>query len=161
MQTVTVLTRLEAPADTVWRAVNTPQAFVHVARGMLRYPAAERLDRPWRVGDHVEGWTFLFGVMPFSRHHLDVVWIDDDAHLLISDEHGGVVRTWRHELIVAPIDETSCRYTDRIDIDAGILTPVVAAFAHVFYRYRQRRWRELARLLAATVATQPCVTSRF
>ena len=91
--------------------------------------------RPWKVGDH-------------------------DAHVLISDEHGGVVRTWRHELVVASIDDTSCRYTDRIDIDAGILTPVIVAFAHVFYRYRQRRWRELARLLAATVATQPSATSR-
>ena len=160
MRTVTVHTRLDAPVDIIWHAVNTPHAFVHVARGMLRYPAAERLDRPWQVGDHLEGWTFLFGVLPFSRHHLDVVSIDHDAHVLISDEHGGAIRTWRHELVVASIDDTSCRYTDRIDIDAGILTPMIVAFAHVFYRYRQRRWRELARLLAATVATQPSATSR-
>ena len=26
---------------------------------MLRYPAAERVRRPWREGDEIEGWTFL------------------------------------------------------------------------------------------------------
>jgi hypothetical protein len=150
MHTVTVHTRLDAPADIVWHAVKTPHAFVHVARGMLRYPAAERLDRPWQVGDHLQGWTFLFGVLPFSYHHITVASIDDDARAVASDEHGGVIRTWRHDVTVTPIDETACRYDDRIDIDAGILTPVVAAYARLFYRYRQHRWRALARLLAAT-----------
>ena len=151
MRTVTVHTRLDAPADIVWRAVTTPHAFVHVARGMLRYPAAERLDRPWQVGDHLQGWTFLFGVLPFSYHHITVASIDDDARVVASDEHGGVIRTWRHDVIVTPLDDISCRYDDRIDIDAGVLTPVVAAYARLFYRYRQHRWRALARLLAATV----------
>jgi hypothetical protein len=152
MRTITVSTPLDAPADVVWRAVNTPQAFVHVARGMLRYPAAERQRRPWRVGDRLEGWTLLFGVVPFSYHHLTVAAIDDNARVLTSDEHGGVIRTWRHDLTVTSVDDASCRYEDRIDIDAGWLTPVVAAYGSLFYRYRQHRWRALARLLAATVA---------
>jgi hypothetical protein len=152
MRTITVSTPLDAPADVVWHAANTPQAFVHVARGMLRYPAAERQRGPWRVGDRLEGWTLLFGAVPFSYHHLTVAAIDDDARVLTSDEHGGMIRTWRHDLTVTPVDDTSCRYEDRIEIDAGWLTPVVAAYAWLFYRHRQRRWRELARLLAATVA---------
>ncbi len=35
-------------------------------------------------------------------------------------------------------------YRDRVEIDAGLLTPVVAALARVFYRHRQGRWRALA-----------------
>jgi hypothetical protein len=152
MRTVTVTTRLDAAADIVWRGVNTPHAFVHVAHGMLRFPAAERLQRRWQVGDHVQGWTLLFGVVPFSYHHLTVASIDEGARTLTSIEHGGAIRTWNHEMIVTPIDGTSCRYQDRIDIDAGVLTPIVVAYAMLFYRYRQRRWRGLARLLAATSA---------
>jgi hypothetical protein len=38
---------------------------------------------------------------------------------------------------------------DRIEIDAGVMTPLVAGFAAIFYRYRQRRWRALAPVLAA------------
>jgi len=39
-------------------------------------------------------------------------------------------------------------YTDEIDIGAGALTPFVWAYAHLLYRYRQWRWRRLARTLA-------------
>lgn len=151
MRTIDVSTDLDAPADVIWRAVKTPHAFVHVAAGMLRYPAAERLDRPWATGDELEGWTFLFGVIPFSRHRLRVTSIDDGSRSLVSDEGGGIVRTWRHELHVDAIDARTSRYRDRIEIDAGPATRAVAGFAALFYRYRQRRWRRLARLLAASL----------
>lgn len=69
---------------------------------------------------------------------------------MVSDEEGGFIRTWRHTLTAVPIDDRRCLYEDRIEIDAWILTPAVAAFAEVFYRYRQRRWERLAGLLRTT-----------
>jgi hypothetical protein len=65
------------------------------------------------------------------------------------DEAGGFIRSWRHDIEVEPVDAQRCRYEDRIDIDAGRMTAAVTAFARVFYRIRQRRWRQLAPLLAA------------
>lgn len=152
MRTITVTTELDAPADVVWAAATTPHAFVHVAKGMLRFPAAERLDRPWRVGDEIEGWTLLFGVIPFSIHRLSIESIDDQRRRIMSDEGGGMIRTWRHELLATPLGDDRCDYLDRIEIDAGVMTPLVAGFAAVFYRYRQRRWRALAPLLAAAAS---------
>jgi hypothetical protein len=154
MRTITVSTELEAPADVVWAAATTPHVFVHVAKGMLRFPAAERLDRPWRVGDQVEGWTLLFGVIPFSIHRLSIESIDDQRRRIMSDEGGGMIRTWRHELLTTPLGDDRCDYLDRIEIDAGVMTPLVAGFAAVFYRYRQRRWRALAPLLAAAAVAR-------
>lgn len=153
MRSVTVTAELAAPADVVvFATVATPHAFVHIAKGMRRYPAAERLDRPWRVGDELNGWTFLFGVLPLSRHHVRIDSIDPARRTAQSDERGGPIRAWRHCLTVTPIDDQRCSYEDQIEIDAGVLTPVVSGFARVFYRYRQRRWRSLAPLLAATWA---------
>ena len=154
MKTVTVTSEFGAPADAVWPGVKTPHAFVHIAFGLIRYPAAARLDGPWRVGQTIVGWTFLLNVIPFSKHHLTVASIDDETRTLVSDEHGGLVRRWHHTLHVEPIDDRRCRYTDTIEIDAGPLTAVVAAYAEVFYRYRQRRWQRLARLLAAADAAR-------
>lgn len=149
MRTVAVSTELDAPADVVWTAVRTPEAFVHVTRGVLRFPVAAEHPRRWEVGDVVEGWTWLLGVVPFSRHRLEVAAIDDSAGTLDTVERGGLVRVWLHRITVTPAGPR-CRYEDRIRIDAGVVTPVVVAFAHVFYRYRQRRWRRLAPVLAAT-----------
>ena len=63
-----------------------------------------------------------------------------------------MIRTWRHELITTPMNDQQCRYEDRIHVDAGLITPLVAGFAALFYRHRQRRWRTLAPLLAAVDA---------
>jgi hypothetical protein len=79
------------------------------------------------VGDRLDGWTFLFGVVPFSVHHLEVASIDDERRVLVSHEHGGLVRTWHHTLVVTEVDDASCRYEDRIDIDAGVFTLLVAS----------------------------------
>ena len=152
MKSITVHTTLRASAATVWATAQKPETFVHVAGAMLRYPAAEKHPGPWKVGDKTVGWAFLFRAIPFSRHTIEVVSIDDATMTLLTEEGGGPVRTWRHYVIVEPLTEHTCRYEDRLDIEAGILTPLVAAFARVFYRYRQRRWRRLAPLLAASTA---------
>lgn len=144
MKSITIQTTLPAPAASVWATAQQPQTFIHVAGAMLRYPAAEDHPGPWQVGDKTVGWTFLFRFIPFSRHTIEVVSIDHASMTLLTEEFGGLVRTWRHYVIVEALDEDSCRYTDRLDIEAGILTAAVAGFARVFYRYRQRRWRRLA-----------------
>ena len=138
-------TRLEAPADAVWRAVTTPEAFRTVTRGLLAVPVLRFRSGEWREGETVVGWVFLFGVIPFSRHHLHIERIDGTARVLSSREHGGLIRTWNHDIVVTPLDETSCTYRDRIELRAGVVTPLIALWARWFYRMRQRRWRALAK----------------
>jgi len=46
------------------------------------------------------------------------------------------------------------RYTDHVDISAGLLTPGVWLFASLFYRARQQRWK---RLLAEFESENPNV----
>lgn len=145
--TVTRTVHLDAPADLVWSAARTPQAFRTVTRGVLRFPAIAGRDDQWREGEQVVGLTWLLGIVPFNRHHLTVARIDDTRRTLTSDEHGGVIRSWVHDIVVEPLGPDRCRYTDRVVIDAGVATLPVAAFAWWFYRLRQRRWRRLARTL--------------
>ena len=151
MVTITRSTVLDAPADRVWEAVKTPAAFRLVTRGVLGIPALRGRREPWEQGETVVVRLFLLGVVPAWRHHLTVAEIDDDARVLRSDEHGGVLRSWRHDITVTPLDDDRCGYEDRIDIDAGRLTPVAGRVADVFYRIRQSRWRELALALYAAV----------
>lgn len=145
---VLVETTLDAPPAAIWQAVNTPAAFRFVTQGLVSVDGVDEVDT-WGTGATVAGRLRVLGV-PFSRHRITVESIDDDRRALQSDEAGGPVRSWRHMITVdeVPGDPDRCRYTDRIVIDAGLLTPAVVAFAHVFYRARQRRWRRLAPVLA-------------
>ena len=125
--------------------MKTPAAFRAVTRGLLALPVIGDRQGQWREGETVVGWVFLFGFLPFSRHHLHIARIDDATRTLSSCEFGGVITTWNHDIEVAPIDRTTCRYRDRIEIEAGFLTPVIVVYANWFYRMRQRRWRALAK----------------
>lgn len=138
-------TVLEASADAVWAAVKTPSAFRTVTRGLLAMPVIRRRQDEWREDETVVGWVFLFGFLPFSRHHLHVASIDDATRTLRSREFGGSIRGWNHDIEVVPIDAMTCRYRDQIEIDAGIVTPLIVLYAKWFYRMRQRRWRALAK----------------
>ena len=147
MAIVDLDTELAAPAHAVWRAVKTPRAFRTVTRGVLTMPAIKHREDEWCEGETVTGWVFLFGVIPFSRHTLHVWRIDDTAMTFSSRESGGLIRRWNHDIVIVATDDSRCNYRDRIDIDAGIFTPLVVLYARWFYRIRQRRWRAIARVL--------------
>jgi hypothetical protein len=142
-------TVLEASADLVWARVKTPAAFRAVTRRLLFMPVIRKRNDGWREGETFVGWVFLFGFLPFSRHHLHISRIDDSTRTLSSRESGGLITIWNHDICVAPIDSESCHYRDRIEIEAGIMTPVIVLYARWFYRMRQRRWRALAKGVTA------------
>lgn len=148
MRVVERSTVLEASADAVWAAVKTPAAFRRVTRGILAMPVIGGRQDDWREGETVVGWVFLFGFLPFSRHHLHVAGIDESKRVLSSREHGGLISAWNHDIEVLPIDAGTCHYRDRIEIEAGIVTTLVVLYARWFYRTRQRRWRSLAKQLS-------------
>ena len=145
VKTVHVTSDLLAPADRVWSALKHPASFLYVVRGLFRVPALEGRTHPYREGESGSGWIFLFHVIPLHRHHATLVSLDDDSMTIKSREYGGFVRSWNHTLRVEPVDSARCRYHDIVEIDAGRVTPVVAAFSHLIYRYRHRRWRKLVR----------------
>ena len=66
----------------------------------------------------------------------------DDDWVIHDAGSGSAARMWDHRIYVES-DGEGTRYSDCLRIDAGLLTPVVAAFAGVFSRYRQARWRRL------------------
>ena len=51
----------------------------------------------------------------------------------------------KNTLRVEAIDDTACRYSDTVDIDAGRATALVIPIANAIFRYRQRRWQKLVR----------------
>ncbi len=138
-------TELDADADRVWTAMQHPATFLYVCRGLFGIPALAGRPEPFREGESGTGWLFLFHLLPFSRHTIRLAELDPDTRTMRSREHGGLLRAWNHTLHAEPLGEGRSRYIDKVEIDAGALTGVVAWVAVWIYRYRQRRWRRLAR----------------
>lgn len=145
MRTIHVETELDAEANRVWRAMQHPTTFLYVCRGLIGIPQLQGRSECFREGESGTGWLFLFHVLPLSRHTIHLASVDDATMTMRSQEHGGMLRVWNHTLHVEALPDGRSRYSDTVEIDAGPLTPVVARISKGIYRYRQRRWRKLAR----------------
>ena len=132
------------PADAVWEAVQRSDTLIHVNRGMLGFHWLTPRPKVWRTGEGFTVRLLFFNFIPAWKHSLRFARVDEARQIIDSEETGGPVTTWNHRIQIEPIDSTRCRYSDTIDIRAGIFTLPVALFAHTIYRYRQWRWRSSA-----------------
>ncbi|WP_320672755.1 hypothetical protein [Patulibacter defluvii] len=136
---------LPISAETAFALAQKPDLFRYVVAPFLRVP---RLDLPARLEAGAEGSARLWwlGVVPSWRHHLRLVHIGPGE--LRTVEHGGPVRRWNHHLRFEPLGADRCRYTDEIELEDGLRGAPTRLFARLIFRYRHRRWRALARVLA-------------
>jgi hypothetical protein len=142
---------LDAPADEVWAMVQRTELLREVAGPLLQFRSASAggLPRSWPVGAPLHLRMYLFGLIPLGPHEIVVERIDDRARELQTRERGALLRRWAHLIRVEPTGPHRTRYTDELDLDAGLLTPLVGAFSRAFFWYRHRRWRAVARRIAA------------
>ena len=144
---VKVQTYLPVAADRVWRALIRRETFRYITRGIFGYTGIDQWPEEFHAGAELKTRIVFFHLIPAWKHHLRIVRLNANICELASEEHGGFIWRWNHRITIEPDGEQRCRYTDEIDIQAGWLTIAVGAFAHLFYRYRQMRWRYLARSL--------------
>lgn len=142
-----VLTHLDAPAEEVWSAVKRSSTLIHVTRGFLGFSGWDRMPEEWQPDSIFRTRFWFFHVLPaWWQHTMTVKAIDEHQRSIQSHEWGGVIKVWDHTIQVSP-SSSGCDYSDEIEIDAGGLTIFVWSYANLFYRYRQLRWRRLARRL--------------
>jgi hypothetical protein len=151
---VDLSTRIDLPAETVWAEVQTAALLVHIAWPLLRFvPVGQEPIDSFKPGGRYLVKLRLFGLLPFGTQ-----WIVTSVHesemaewpkRLRDNGHGTMIRRWDHWITITPAADGSTCYRDEVDISAGVLTPFIWAFAQLFYRHRQRRWRALAHTLHA------------
>jgi hypothetical protein len=146
---VRVSTDLDIPADLAWETVKQPETFRYVVRGAMGVRQLDEVPEDWGEGLTVRVRLFFFHVIPAWKHEIRIVRLDEAGREIYTNERGGPVRHWNHRIKIEPVSAERCRYTDEIEIHAGPLTPLTGGFTHVLFRYRQHRWRKLARRLRA------------
>jgi hypothetical protein len=148
---VVVQCMLRCRAESAWDEVVTSRLLVEVAAPLIaiRPAAGEKLPDRWLAGCTVQVSSYLFGVIPLAARNVHFERIDPMAGEIQTREADAVVRRWDHLIRIRPAANGCCEYRDQIDIEAGWLTAGVWLFAHWFYRHRQRRWKAVARRLAA------------
>lgn len=123
-------------AGKIWNLCKDFQALSKVCDGVVAFEGLP-------LGSCFEGQRLtvqvrLFGLFPAQTYHMHVVSLDDDLRILQSAEQGAGVKTWAHRIWVEDTG-TGAILHDRVELDAGWLTPLFALYARFFYNHRHRR----------------------
>jgi hypothetical protein len=148
MARVRIETIIQAPLATCTAHLQTPALLRHVAAPLIGFISREPGGFPavWEPGPH-RVWMLAFGFLPLGPQTVDISHGDWSAETVWVRDNGAglLVRRWDHRIEMTADGPDRTRYVDQVDIEAGLLTPLVQAYAALFYRWRQARWRGLAR----------------
>lgn len=151
-------TPLSAPPEWVAAQLQSTAVFRHITAPLIQFHPARGTEWPthWAPGElalHMR----LLGVLPMGPQTVRIS-IEPAAQrggwpTLRDNGEGVLMRRWDHRITLQPLPDGRTLYTDDIEVIARhlpwLMTPLSALFAQVFYRHRQRRWRQLAARHAA------------
>ena len=145
---------LPAPTEWVAAQLQSTAVFRHITAPLLCFsPSLGPWPAHWTPGA-LELRLSLFGLLPLGRQTAQISVRPgapaDDWPQLRDNGHGQLMRRWDHRISLQSLPDGNTRYTDEVVLQARyvpwLMTPLSAAFAQLFYRHRQRRWRHLAQL---------------
>jgi len=143
---VTIQTRLACAAARAFEEVQRPLLLSYVAAPLLKFAPlnSDRLPDTWKEGDFFVTMS-CFGFLPLGTERIGIsIKTRADGVFCLRDDGGGtLVRSWDHLITIHPQSSGACIYRDTVEINTGVLTPLVWIFAQLFYRWRQHRWRRL------------------
>jgi hypothetical protein len=140
-----ISTHFDCTEEEFWDKIVEPESLRFVSAPLVVFePLVEgALDGEWTTDRSYELKLYLLGVLPLGRHTIRLVAIDRELNTIVSNEGGALAPVWNHTIRFHRDEGGQLAYTDEIEIEAGWRTPFIWAFAHLFYRHRQRRWRKL------------------
>lgn len=153
---LTLHNAFDCSAERCFSEVQKPALMQHIAKPLVHFVPRNPVQLPalWEAKDYIVSLR-LFGWLPIGAQLVRISGQDHSARdgtfsvELRDNGCGTLVRRWDHRIFIrdasTPGAPDQCSYTDQVDIQAGLLTPIVAAFAWFFYRHRQKRWKQLIR----------------
>ncbi|MFW6210209.1 MAG: hypothetical protein ACOC4E_01825 [Patescibacteria group bacterium] len=143
MKTVEISSQFPVPADAVWERVRRTSTLFQVTAGLVEFLDLEQFPEYWQTGTEITTRLRLFNRLPGGLYHIKVQAVEPEDRRIVTLEHGGLVREWQHEMRVDEISPSSCRYVDRVWVDAGVLSQPLQYYVRWYYRQRHERWQSV------------------
>lgn len=142
---VDVVTFLPCTPQDMIKQLKTPQSLMHVAYPLVKFIPHDPVRLPEIWGEETYQLSIrLFGIIPLGKHTMVFTYPKSPGEFSVRDNgYSGLCKRWDHVMTVEK-SGSGIFYRDRAIIKAGIFTPIIWLFAQVFYRHRQRRWRQIA-----------------
>jgi hypothetical protein len=141
---------LDAYPDEVWAMLHDPVALGEIVAPLIEIePVGHRRFPPRWNGDHLVRLRLL-GLLAVGDQRIRLAHSRKGDARILEDTGGpvsgaiGLVTAWRHRMAVSPLPGGRTFYRDRLDISAGVLTPLVWFGAWLLWQYRAVEMRRVA-----------------
>lgn len=141
-----VTSLLPCTIDRLAPELAKPMLLNWISWPVLHFVAVDPSALPGRFAPAPYRTRLMLGmVLPLGEHTLDLQMAPGDGPGLVWHDagHSDLIRVWDHKIRVED-HYGMTRYTDEVEVQAGLLTVPAAAFAYAFYTHRQRRLNRLA-----------------
>ena len=146
MRELEISCELSADPKTTRSYVMQPALFLHVAAPLITFShmGARPFAQTWQEGEY-HCRMRLLGFVPIGWQVIVIAFpeADQDDFILRDKGYSSVLKTWDHRIKLAEASSGGTLYTDSLQFDAGLLTPMMAIGISQFFRHRQRRLRAL------------------
>ncbi|MDR2531146.1 MAG: hypothetical protein LBC65_06365 [Oscillospiraceae bacterium] len=132
-----------ASVDSVWDKLQRLDTLQFIARPYAVFKPLGDASLTWREGETARFSLWLFGVIPFGVHNINVVSFDRKTLTVQTREGNKFVPLWNHKITLKPLDGGNTAYTDEVELFASWVTPIVYVWSVMFYKHRQRKWCKL------------------
>lgn len=136
-----------APFAALAETIRQPVFMVATAAPLVALSSAEPGGFPprWPGGPH-RLTLHLFGRIPLGRQLMNLSWpASPPGTARMQDAGSGpFIKRWDHQITIEDMGNSTSRFTDTLDIDAGWLTPLVWLAAQLLLSHQLRQLLKLA-----------------
>jgi len=134
---------LNNSSDKIWDKILNIETLIDICKPMATFKLATKEKyREWELNNEYIFKLFIYGFIPCGNHRIILERIDEENKIIISKEHNNIVKIWNHIIKMENKGEEYIRYTDEVEIYAGIFTLFVAIWSIIFYKHRQKKWKK-------------------
>jgi hypothetical protein len=143
---LTIYSELNIDINTAWNEVQKSSLLKFVCKGKVTFkPVGSEFPEYWKENMTIKTKMLIYGLIPFGGiHSLKFAEVEPEKFSALTNEKNSIVKIWNHRIIMGKIDENRIKYTDEIELNAGILTNFVSKWAESLYLHRQKRWKIVA-----------------
>lgn len=141
---VTVTSVFPAPPEEIWKRLVNVGTLQYIASPYATFAPVDPAEgTTWKEGAAFRFRLRIFGIIPLGVHTVRVEKFDKNRLTIQTAEGNKAVPVWNHRIVLDPINASSTRYTDEVELSAGRMTGLVHLWSRSFYRHRQKKWLRL------------------
>lgn len=142
---------VDCPTDAAWDALRSPASFAEIYAPVIEMVPVDPTIFPerWPEGEARVALSTLMGIIPLGEQKIVISYSERGGAHIIEDSGRpltgplSVITRWRHRMAVSALPDGRTLYRDRLDISAGLVTPVLWIGMWIMWQWRAARLRRL------------------